>query len=91
MHHKLFFKIFVFGPFFCVARSSLISAFYSLCMQTSMTVSIVHALTADRVWMVSIVTRAAAWRDTLGTTAKKVKFMCNLPVLNSQSPVLVDY
>ena len=56
-----------------------------------MIVSIAHALTADRVWMVSIVTRAVAWRDTLGTTVKKVKFMCNLPVLNSQSPVLVDY
>ena len=53
-----------------------------------MTVSIAHVLTADRVWMVSIVTRAAAWRDTLGTTAKKVNFMSNLPALNSQSPVL---
>ena len=53
-----------------------------------MTVSIAHALMADRVWMVSIITRAAAWRDTLGTTAKKVKFMSNLLVLNAQSPVL---
>ena len=78
MHRKLFFQLFVYGPFFCVALSSFSSSFYFLCVQTSMTVSIAHALTADRVWMVSIVTRAGAWRDTLGTTAKKVNFMSNL-------------
>ena len=48
-----------------------------------MTVLIAHALTVDRVWMVSIVTRAAARRDTLGTTVKKVKLMSNLAAIPS--------